>query len=155
MYMNIRQFFRGRISASSYTLVLSAWVVVCALLIQFACQMVWEEQWQFSRTQKLVGWLNTSIIICYGFLTPGRLRDLNMPRWMSKFTPFLLIAVIMLPLLMLYSGEKWDNEFGESPPPSPWWKKILVFVLLVCAIQWMYEAMMMYLQLSYAWRPID
>jgi hypothetical protein len=143
----------NRIGAGTYLLVLSLGAIAWALALLYTCQLVAEGRFAFERAGTVAIVLNVLFGLLYSLMTPGRLRDLDFPRWLTRFTPLLLVSVIMAPLLLFYRSDRWDNSYGPPAKASGLLKKLLAIGLFVVAVPLTHQAMLTYLQMDQALRP--
>lgn len=140
--------FINRLSARHYLLWMSIGGVIWAFFLQFVCDSVVQSKTMtYEQARYGAIGLNVAYGALFTFLTPPRLRDMGFPRWFASFSPILLVAVILAPLLLFYSGDEWDNDFGPAPEKPGLWILLAGFLLLVIAIQWGFRAMISYMQM--------
>jgi hypothetical protein len=142
MYIN-------RLRSSWYLLWMSLASCVWSFILFQSCKAVLSHQLSIDSLR----YINIAINVVYGllfsFLTPPRLRDIGFPKWTTHFTPFLLVTVIIAPVLLFYSGEEWDNEYGSVSQKPSIWVFIIGLILFLIAMPNVYDAMNNYLAIMH------
>src|SRR5580765_2094726 len=135
-----------RLSSGNYLFWMSLGAVIWSFSVQQICDLVVLRQTlDFQTARYLVIALDAAYASLYAFLTPPRLRDIGFPNWLTKFSPLLLITVILAPLMLFYRGDSWDNQYGPAPEKPPLWLIILGFILFLMAVGMSYKAMLSYM----------